>query len=172
MHLPTILAAALLSASPALAQPTDSGDSCASNRPTNTTYYRNYDPIRISKGVACDNSTAAPNYTCPLQSWAYVSYSTRFNVSLSSLDERNALIDYLAPTSQDPLRLARDGISGIVANDTLLVPRTVNAYVRFEEQYTCSASYLSGTSDYSLPATLPGAAELTPSQDAPASWPP
>lgn len=146
MHLPTALIAALLSVTPALAQPTASGDSCANNKPINSTYYREYDPIRISKGVVCTNATAGPHYTCPLQSWAFVSYSTRFNVSLSSEDERNALIDSLAPSQQDPLRLARDGVEGIVANDTLLVPRGYNAYVQFAEQYSCQSSYLTGTS--------------------------
>lgn len=148
-HLPSTIIAALLSATSSLAQPTGSGDSCATNKPINTSYNETYDSIRISKGVVCGNATAAPNYICPLQSWAYVSYSTRFNVSLSSVDERNALMDFLAPSDLDPVRLARDGISGIVANETLLVPRGYNAYVKFAEAHICHSSYLSRVSSTS-----------------------
>lgn len=143
----TLVAAALARSSQS---PPPTSNTCSTVELVTSSYFQNYDPIRISPGVACTNATAAPNYTCPLQAWAYVEYSTRFNLSFADNAQRADLIDLLAPQEEDPLQLARDGIDGVVANETLLVPRGYSAYVQFAEQFSCETSFLSGKLDGSV----------------------
>lgn len=144
----TILATYLASA---LAH--DTLDTCTDTTPLTNKIYQTYDPIRISKGLVCTTSPSSPlssssDNTCPLYSWAFISYGTRFNITFTEDGQRDALIDLLGQGSYDPIVMARNNISGIVANETFHVQRGWSGYVRFEEEYACGTSYVKGELDH------------------------
>lgn len=132
----TILATAVVSAA----------DTCTTGALVSDNISKHYDPVRISPGLVCSPEQATgANASCPLQSWAYLSYGNRFNVTFSSDEQKEALIDALPDQGGvTPFVKWRWVIHGIVMNETFQVPEGRAAYVQFEEAYDCATTKLSG----------------------------
>ena len=122
----------------------DTGCHTFGPKPDNSydSYYRNYDPIRISKGLTCNSTLATEsNSTCPLPSWAYLSYGAHWNITLPTEDETGRLRTYLAVAAVVGIpfeRLAVGNITAAVFNHTYKVEQGKSAYVEFAELFHCT----------------------------------
>lgn len=122
-------------------------DACTTSFILTDMISKHYDPIRISPGLVCVPEQAGGNGSCPLQSWAYLSYGPRLNVTFSSDQQKDALIDALPDEGGViPFVKWQWVIHGIVRNETWQVPEGRAAYVQFEEAYDCAVTMLSGKS--------------------------
>ena len=111
-------------------------------------YYRNYDPIRISKGLTCNSTLATKsNSTCPLPSWAYLSYGAHWNITLPPDDKTGRIRTYLAVAAVVGIpfeRLALGNITAAVMNRTYELHQGQSAYVQFSELFSCTVGVFGG----------------------------
>lgn len=122
---------------------------------TSTEFAATYNPLRISPALTCPSPSPDP---CPLESWAYISLATRLNVSTPDGDaQRDALLRRLVGgVASEPILLAREGIEGVVANETFAVEPGESAYMEFAAECACRGWYVDGTSPlFRLPSTFP-----------------